>query len=93
MRRVSNEFEPMFSPDGRWIAYQSNESGRLEVYVRPFPGPGGQWLVSTDGGTYPTWSRTRHEIFYASPDNRLMVASYGVEGDSFKADTDRKSVV
>ena len=45
--------------------------------------------VSTDGGTYPTWSRTRHEIFYASPDNRLMVASYAVEGDSFKADKPR----
>ena len=84
-----SEQEPMFSPDGRWIAYHSNESGRYEVYVRPFPGPGGKWLVSTDGGTYPTWSRTRHEIFYASPDNRLMVASYTVEGDSFKADTPR----
>ena len=53
------------------------------------PGPGGKWLVSTDGGTHPTWSRTRHEIFYASTDNRLMVASYTVEGDSFKADTPR----
>ena len=84
-----NEFEPMFSPDGRWIAYHSFESGRFEVYVRPFPGPGNGWLVSTDGGTFPSWSRTRHEIFYASPDNRLMVASYTVEGDSFKADKPR----
>ncbi len=83
------EVEPMFSPDGRWIAYHSNESGRVEMYVRPFPGPGGKWLISTDGGAYPTWSRTRHEIFYASPDNRLMVASYAVEGDSFKADKPR----
>ena len=79
----------MFSPDGRWIAYQSNESGHFDVYVRPFPGPGNGWQVSTDGGAYPTWSRTRHEIVYASLDNRLMVASYTVEGDSFKADTPR----
>jgi serine/threonine-protein kinase len=84
-----SEQEPMFSPDGRWVAYQSNESGRFEVYVRPFPGPGGKWQISTDGGTVPTWSRTRPEIFYASPDNRLMVASYTVEGNSFKADKPR----
>ena len=81
--------EPMFSPDGRWIAYQSAESGRLEVYVRPFPGPGGKWQISTDGGLNATWSRTRREIFYGSLDNRLMVASYTVEGDSFKADKPR----
>ena len=80
------EQEPMFSPDGRWLAYQSNESGRLEVYVRPFPGPGGKWQVSTVGGGAPTWSRTRHELFYQTPDNRIMVAPYAVEGDSFRAD-------
>ncbi len=57
--------------------------------MRPFPGPGGKWQISTDGGTYPVWSRTRHEIFYGSPDNRLMVASYTVEGESFKADKPR----
>ena len=50
------EREPMFSPDGRWLAYQANDTGRFEVYVRPFPGPGGKWLISTDGGTTPTWS-------------------------------------
>ena len=84
-----NELEPMFSPDGRWIAYQSNESGRFEVFVRPFPGPGGKWQISADGGVFPAWSRTRHEIVYAGPDNRLTVASYTVEGDSFKADKPR----
>ena len=51
------ESEAAFSHDGRWLAYESNESGRFEVYVRPFPGPGGKWQVSTDGGEYPTWSR------------------------------------
>src|SRR4029453_8678885 len=58
------EDQPMFSPDGRWLAYASTESGQYEVYVRPFPGPGGKWQISTNGGVYPTWSRTRHELLY-----------------------------
>jgi Tol biopolymer transport system component len=81
----ADEVEPMFSPDGRWLAYHSNESGRFEIFVRPFPGPGGKWQISTPGGAYPTWSRIRHELFYTSPDNRIMVAPYTVEGDSFMA--------
>ena len=85
----SAEFEPMFSPDGRWIAYHSSESGRFEVYVRPFPGPGGQWRVSTDGGQFAIWSRARPEIVYQNRDNRLMGASYTVEGDTFKVDKPR----
>ena len=47
------EVWPEFSPDGRWLAYMSNESGRYEVYVRPFPGPGGKWQISTEGGGVP----------------------------------------
>jgi serine/threonine-protein kinase len=87
----ANETEPMFSPDGRWIAYFANESGRFEVYVRPFAAPGapatgGKWQVSTDGGTFPAWSRTRHELVYLGLDNRLMVASYTVTGDVFNPD-------
>ena len=82
------ELEPMFSPDGKWIAYFSNESGRFEVFVRPFPGPGGKWQISTTGGTYPAWSRAR-ELFYRDLQGRIMVASYAVEGDSFKADKPR----
>jgi Tol biopolymer transport system component len=84
-----SELDPVFSPDGRWVAYTSQETGRGEVYVRPFPGPEGKWRVSTDGGSFPTWSRTRSELFYASPDNHLMVAPYAVEGNSFKADKPR----
>ena len=80
----------MFSPDGRWIAYQSNESGRAEVFVRPFPGPGGKWQISTGGGRFPRWSQKRHELFYLAPDNRIMVVSYTVDGDSFKADELRR---
>src|SRR5262249_20149677 len=82
------ELSPVFSPDGRWIAYQSNESGRLEIYVRPFPGPGGKWQISTDGGTYPVWSRTRSELLYAT-DRRIMVVSYTAHEDSFIAERPR----
>jgi Tol biopolymer transport system component len=85
------ESQPAFSPDGRWLAYASNETGRPEVYVRPFPGPGNKWQVSSDGGYYPTWSRTRKELFFATrdPDNRIMVASYAADGDSFHAEKPR----
>jgi serine/threonine-protein kinase len=85
----ANEVEPMFSPDGRWIAYFSNESGQSEVFVRPFPGPGGKWQISTAGGNEAAWLRTRRELLYRTPDNRIMVASYTVDGDSFKADKPR----
>ena len=83
------EIEPMFSPDGRWLAYQSNETGRFEVFVRPFPGPGGKWQISTADGSTPTWSRGRRELFYRGLDNRIMVTSYTVEDDSFRADKPR----
>lgn len=55
---------PEFSPDGRWMAYASDESGRMEVYVRPFPGPGGKWLISRDGGSEPLWARNGKQLFY-----------------------------
>jgi serine/threonine-protein kinase len=74
----------VFSPDGRWLAYASNESGRSEVYVRAFPGPGAQWQVSSSGGSVPTWSRRRNELFYLSPDSHVMVVSYAVEGNAFR---------
>lgn len=82
------EREPMFSPDGRWLAYTSDESGRNEVYVRPFPGPGGKWEISRGGGSFPTWSRTRRELFYGV-NGRIMVAPFAVEGDSFRAEKPR----
>ena len=68
-----NESNAEFSPDGRWIAYDSDESGRDEVYVRPFPGPGGKVLVSTDGGGFPTWSADGHELFYRNGDKMMAV--------------------
>jgi hypothetical protein len=69
-----------FSPDGRWVAYSSDESGRLEVYVASFPGPGGKWQVSTAGGAMPRWRRDGRELFYLAPDNTVM--SVGVDGRS-----------
>ena len=69
-----NEMRATFSPDGRWIAYQSDESGRHEIYIRPFPGPGGKWQVSTAGGTRPRWREDGKELFFLATDSRLMSA-------------------
>jgi Tol biopolymer transport system component len=81
-----NEAVPAFSPDGRWLAYMSNESGSFEVYVRPFPGPGGRWQISTGGGLYPKWSRNGRELFYRTQESKIMVVTYSESGDSFHAD-------
>jgi serine/threonine protein kinase len=70
-----------FSPDGRWIAYDSNESGRFEVSVQPFPGPGGKWQVSTGGGVTPRWRRDGRELFYVAPDGALMAAPVRASSD------------
>jgi len=67
-----DEEAPCFSPDGRWVAYVSNESGRSEIYIRPFPGPGVKVRVSSQGGAGPRWSRDGKELFYTSQE-RLMV--------------------
>ncbi len=67
-----NEIAPRFSPDGRWLAYASDESGRYEIYVQPYPGPGGKWQISTDGGTEPVWTRNG-ELFYRNGDKMMAV--------------------
>jgi hypothetical protein len=69
-----DEAAPEFSPDGRLLAYASDESGRHEVYVQPYPGPGGKWLVSTAGGTDPVWSANGRELFYRRGDAVMSVA-------------------
>jgi serine/threonine-protein kinase len=69
-----NEIEPRVSPDGQWMAYQSNESGKDEVYVRPFPDVSkGQWQVSTNGGDSPLWSPDGQELFYRSGESFIAV--------------------
>ena len=78
-----NETYAAFSPDGRWVAYSSGESGRAEIYVVPFPGPGGKWQVSQGGGSFPRWRRDSTELFYLSPDGTLMAASVDGRGSSF----------
>lgn len=89
MNTSFGEFLPAFSPDGNWLAYISNESGTNEVYVRPFPGPGGKWQISTGGGFIPQWSRNGRELFYRSIDNKIMVSSYSVTANSFRAEKPR----
>jgi serine/threonine-protein kinase len=81
----SQESWPAFSPDGRWLAYASDESGRWEVYVQPFPNSGGRWQVSTSGGSFPRWSRKRSELLYATPENRVMVVPYSTNQATFVA--------
>jgi Tol biopolymer transport system component len=68
-----NEMQARFSPDDRWIAYMSEESGRYEVYVQPFPGPGGKWQISTNGGTVPVWAQNGRELFYMSSGKLMSV--------------------
>jgi eukaryotic-like serine/threonine-protein kinase len=71
----SMESAPSYSPDGRWIAYSSNESGHSEIYVRPYPGPGGKWQISTEGGTEPVWNPKGREVFYRDG-QKMMAVDY-----------------
>ena len=75
------------SPNGRWIAYQSDESGAEEVWVAPFPGVENRVRVSIEGGSFPRWSRDGTEIFYLAGDNMLMVASVTEDGGRFGVGT------
>jgi eukaryotic-like serine/threonine-protein kinase len=68
-----DESTPRFSPDGRWLAYMSNESGRNEIYVQPYPGPGGKIQISTEGGAEPAWNPSGWELFYRNGDKMMAV--------------------
>jgi dipeptidyl aminopeptidase/acylaminoacyl peptidase len=70
-----SERNAAFSPDGRWIAYQSSETGQWQVYVQPFPRTGGKSLVSINGGEQPTWRADGKELFFLGPDSKMMVAT------------------
>jgi len=89
-----DDADPAFSPDGHWLAYASNESGTFEVYVRPFPGPGGKWQISTGGGRFPVWSRAGHELLFEKPGGGGILAvsyttSQSPQGYTFAASTPR----
>jgi Tol biopolymer transport system component len=79
LQTPANEWSAAFSPNGRWVAYVSDESGRADVYVRPFPGPGSRTQVSIDGGTAPVWSRDGRELFFAK-EGALFATSVTLSG-------------
>ncbi len=84
-----DQFNAQISPDGRWVAYQSNESGRTEIYVRPFPNVNtGCWQITTEGGTRPSWNKNGREIFYYLPPGTMMLVPVET-GTSFKAGVPR----
>ena len=95
LKNSFTERDPMFSPDGRWLAYSSTESGKNEVYVRAFPPPSsgqaGKWQISNNGGERPFWLRNGHDLVYGSGDS-LMTVGYTVRGDTFVADKPRVSI-
>ncbi len=85
LETTSNEIGGQIAPNGRWIAYASNESGRQEVYVAAFPGAGGKRLISTAGGSTPRWrKRDGKEIYYLAPNNMLMAVAVNGDGPSFE---------
>ena len=85
LKTPASEGSSVFSPDGRWIAYSSDESGRFEVYVRPFQSSGGgKWQISNGGGAYSFWSRDGRELYFKALD-LIMVTDYTAKGDSFEA--------
>jgi serine/threonine protein kinase len=82
---IEGEFDkrfPTFSPDGRWLAYASSESGRFEVHVTPFPGAKSKWQVSSSGGTFPRWRGDGKELFYLGPDQRIRATEITARGSS-----------
>jgi serine/threonine protein kinase/Tol biopolymer transport system component len=89
-RTSSGSRDATFSADGRWLAYSSNESGSSQVYVRAFSDIGGKWQISSNGGTSPVFSRNGKNLFFFDvPDDRIMVTSYSVKGDSFVGEKPR----
>jgi Tol biopolymer transport system component len=82
----ANELWGQFSPDGRWVAFQSNATGRFEIYVRSFDGHSGNVPVSIDGGVYPRWSRDGRELFFVAPDTRMMASRIRATPATLEAD-------
>jgi Tol biopolymer transport system component len=74
------EVFPQVSPDGKWLAYQSNETGRTEIYIKPFPEGPGKWQVSTEGAAFPRWGRGGKELYFAGPAQSMWVAEIRIAG-------------
>jgi hypothetical protein len=91
LRTKFNELNARFSaePSPRWVAYQSDETGRYEVYISAFPDPRAKFQISTGGGQYPEWGAGGRELFYVAPDNKLMAVDLTVTGDAVKPSTPR----
>ena len=83
----ADEMQGVFSPDGKWIAYQSNADGPFQIYVQPFPGPGGKRQISQTGGTSPRWRRDGQELYFISPDGKLMAAPIRALGSTLESGT------
>jgi Tol biopolymer transport system component len=83
LRSPASELFPAFSPDGRWIAYRTLDSGTSEIEVRAFPDNGGKWLISNNGGEVPVWAPNERQLFYRTDDQRIMVVDYTTNGDVF----------
>src|SRR6266536_3042926 len=84
LQTQANEIDAQFSPDGRWVAYTSDESGTNQVYIAPFPAAGGKWQVSRSGGTESRWRGDGKEIFFLSPDNKLMAVTVNPKDSSLE---------
>lgn len=82
VQTAATEVFPTLSPDGKWLAYGSNESGRVEVYVKPYPSGSGRWQVSTNGGAAPLWAPNGRALYFLSPDNHIMTAEITPQSDS-----------
>jgi hypothetical protein len=91
LRTKFNEWNARFSPEPspRWVAYQSDETGRYEVYIQGFPEPRAKVPISTGGGQYPEWGASGHELFYVAPDNKLMVADLTITADAVRPSAPR----
>jgi serine/threonine protein kinase len=79
-----DEKAPIVSPDGTWLAYQSNESGRAEIYITAFPAGGAKWQVSSNGGTMPKWRRDGKELFFADPQDNIVAVDVNTSGNAVK---------
>jgi Tol biopolymer transport system component len=87
LRTNFQEGDAQFSSDGHWLAYTSEETGKEEIYVVPFPSLSSKLQISTAGGSQPRWQREGKEIYYIAPDGKMMAVAVEASGDSFKADS------